>query len=94
MGISRASEEVEIGKRHRFDLTRSRVEPFDRHARKYEAWFSKNKYAYLSELKALRKLVPRRGLSAEIGTGSGRFALPLGVDIGIEPSPSRMTCGA
>jgi SAM-dependent methyltransferase len=85
MGISRASE-VEIGRRHRFDLTRSRVEPFDRHARKYEAWFSRNKHAYLSELKALRKLVPRRGVSAEIGMGSGRFAGPLGVDIGIEPS--------
>lgn len=63
-----------------------RIAPFDRHARKYEAWFSRNRHAYLSELKALRKLIPRHGRNVEVGVGSGRFAKPLGVNVGIEPS--------
>jgi SAM-dependent methyltransferase len=77
---------LETNRPEKFELSKSRVEPFDRYARKYEAWFSRNKYAYLSELRALRRLVPRRGVSAEIGIGSGRFAKPLGINIGIEPS--------
>ena len=68
------------------ETTSSRVEPFDRHARKYEAWFSRNKHAYLAELRALRTLVKDPGIGLEIGIGSGRFAKPLGLNIGIEPS--------
>jgi SAM-dependent methyltransferase len=70
--------------------TKLRIEPFDRHARKYEAWFTENKYAYLSELRALRSLLPRGGVGVEIGIGSGRFAKPLGISIGIEPSAAMM----
>jgi SAM-dependent methyltransferase len=69
-----------------FERTKPRVASFNRHTREYEAWFTENKYAYLSELRAIRLLLPRAGVSVEIGIGSGRFAKPLGINIGIEPS--------
>lgn len=66
-----------------------KIEPFERFADEYEDWFERNKFAYESELRAIRKLLPESGESVEIGVGSGRFAQPLGIKIGLEPS-SRM----
>ncbi|MDA8155125.1 MAG: class I SAM-dependent methyltransferase [Actinomycetota bacterium] len=60
--------------------------PFDSHAAKYEAWFQRNRFAYQSELEAIRPLLPGQGDGLEIGVGSGRFAAPLGIKNGIEPS--------
>jgi len=59
---------------------------FDRYYREYDAWYEKNWYAYLSELEAVKTFVPpgKRGL--EIGVGSGRFAGPLGIAVGVDPS--------
>jgi len=59
---------------------------FDRYAKKYDSWYDKNKFAYLSELKALKKTLPRKGKGLEIGVGTGRFAGPLGIKFGIDPS--------
>jgi ubiquinone/menaquinone biosynthesis C-methylase UbiE len=63
-----------------------KVEPFDKHAREYEDWFARNKFAYESELLAIRRLLPENGEGIEIGVGSGRFAAPLGIKVGVEPS--------
>jgi len=63
----------------------SRVEPFERHYERYERWFEEHRYAYLSELEAVRRLIPK-GEGMEIGVGSGRFAEPLGIKQGVEPS--------
>lgn len=65
-----------------------RIEPFERHTDTYEAWFDQHPHAYTSELEAVRSLLPP-GEGAEIGVGSGRFAGPLGIRRGVEPS-SRM----
>ncbi len=59
---------------------------FDRYAQKYDAWYDRNKFAYLSELEALKKAVPKRGKGLEIGVGTGRFAAPLNVGTGVDPS--------
>jgi ubiquinone/menaquinone biosynthesis C-methylase UbiE len=64
----------------------ARTEPFEKYCGKYQEWFEKNKYVYRSELNCLKKLLPSRGLGMEIGVGSGKFAEPLGIKIGIEPS--------
>ncbi len=64
-----------------------KVEPFERYTREYEEWFERNKYVYFSELNAVRELLPESGLGLEIGVGSGRFASPLGIKFGVEPSP-------
>jgi SAM-dependent methyltransferase len=67
-----------------------RVAPFEAHHQRYEAWFEKHEAAYMSELLALRPFVPWEGRGIEIGVGSGRFAAPLGVQVGLEPSPAML----
>jgi len=64
----------------------AKTEPFERHTFKYEEWFEKNEFAYKSELQAVRYLLPKKGAGVEIGVGTGRFAEPLGIRVGVEPS--------
>jgi len=59
---------------------------FNRHYKRYDAWYDKNRFAYLSELEAVRKVLPRKGRGLEIGVGTGRFAAPLGIICGIDPA--------
>jgi len=61
-------------------------EIFDEHYEQYEEWFEKNENAYLSELDAVREALPKDGIGIETGVGSGRFAGPLDIEFGIEPS--------
>jgi SAM-dependent methyltransferase len=63
-----------------------RTGPFVRHHRRYDDWFERHSAAYLSELLAVRALLPWRGRGLEIGVGTGRFAAPLGVGFGIDPA--------
>ena len=67
----------------------ARIGPFEKYPLRYEDWFERNKFVYESELRAIRELLPENGEGVEIGVGSGRFAAPLGIKVGIEPS-SRM----
>jgi SAM-dependent methyltransferase len=60
--------------------------PFEQYANAYDAWFERNPFAYQSELQAVAGMVPKRGLGIEIGVGTGRFAVPLGIKVGVEPS--------
>ena len=66
------------------------VEPFVRHHRRYDEWFAHHEAAYLSELLAVRALLPWRGRGLEIGVGTARFAAPLGVEFGIDPAPEML----
>ncbi len=66
----------------------ARTAPFDECSRDYDNWFEKNRAAYLSELKAVQSLLPDFSRGVEIGVGSGRFAAPLGIGYGVEPSGS------
>ena len=59
---------------------------FDQYFKKYDTWYEKNKFTYLSELKLLSKLVPKDKKGLEIGVGTGRFAESLGIKYGIDPS--------
>lgn len=59
---------------------------FDENYSEYEDWFERNKYVYLSELKAVRQFIPNEGKGLEVGVGSGKFAVPLGIKTGVEPS--------
>lgn len=63
-----------------------KVEPFEKYPQKYEDWFVGNKFAYESELQAIREQLHEGGKGIEIGVGSGRFAAPLGIRLGVEPS--------
>lgn len=64
--------------------------PFDEYTSQYEDWFERNKFAFESELQAIREQLPRSGMGIEIGVGSGRFAAPLGIKIGVDPSRKMM----
>jgi len=63
-----------------------KIEPFQKHAIKYDRWFDENKYAYQSEINAIKELMPQFNTAVEIGVGSGKFAVPFGIKFGIEPA--------
>jgi SAM-dependent methyltransferase len=71
-----------------------RIAPFEAHHLRYEDWFGKHDAAYVSELLAMRAFVPLEGRGLEIGVGSGRFAAPLGVQVGVDPSPAMLAYAA
>ncbi|MEF8976024.1 MAG: hypothetical protein V5A21_07340 [Halapricum sp.] len=66
------------------------VAPFEEHTDRYEAWFTEYDDIYRSELEALDRLVTQDGDGLAIGVGSGRFAAPLGIDVGIDPSSAML----
>ncbi len=63
------------------------VDVFERFAEEYDRWFEEHPAEYRAELDRVRRLLPCPDARAvEVGVGSGRFAAPLGIRIGIEPS--------
>ncbi len=62
------------------------VEVFNQYPDDYEKWFERNEAVFLSELGLIKSFIPDGLNGIEIGSGSGRFALPLGIKMGIEPS--------
>ncbi len=64
-----------------------KIDAFEKHSDAYDDWFEKNQEAYEVELKAVRQLLPSGDVQGmEIGVGSGKFAVPLGIKTGVEPS--------
>ncbi len=62
-------------------------EPFEKYTREYEDWFEKNRRIYEIELETVRSLIYPPGAGGlEVGVGSGRFASPLKVATGVDPS--------
>ncbi|NCD13519.1 MAG: class I SAM-dependent methyltransferase [Epsilonproteobacteria bacterium] len=59
---------------------------FDAHITEYDNWFVRNRFAFLSELNAVKQVLPQVDGVIEIGIGSGIFATPLGIQKGIDPS--------
>ena len=64
------------------------VSVYDSFAPEYDAWFDEEgKLIFESELKALEEILPALPRPwLEVGIGSGRFALALGIETGIDPS--------
>lgn len=58
-----------------------KTEPFILHHRRYDDWFERHRAAYLSELLAVRALLPWEGRGLEVGVGTGRFAGPWGFSL-------------
>ena len=63
-----------------------KIKAFDKNAKAYDAWFEEHEGYYQLELEAVRQLMPKAGRGVEIGVGTGHFAKPLGIEIGVEPS--------
>lgn len=62
------------------------VQHFDTYAEEYDRWFDTHPELYREQLAVLRSIVPYPGRGLEIGVGSGRFAAPLGIEYGLDPS--------
>ncbi len=62
------------------------IEIFERHAQEYDEWFEVNRFTYKSEVLALKKFIPQKGKGLDVGVGTGRFAVPLDIKIGVEPA--------
>ena len=60
--------------------------PFHAHVGQYESWFLDNENAYQAELRAVKELTFPAERAVEIGVGTGRFAAPLGITFGLDPS--------
>jgi ubiquinone/menaquinone biosynthesis C-methylase UbiE len=63
-----------------------KTDPYDGRAEGYDRWYDEHKLVYEAELEAVGKLVPQYGTGLEIGIGTGRFARPLNISHGVEPS--------
>jgi len=60
---------------------------FEKFAEDYDLWFEDHSSKYQAELARVKALVREPGtFSLEVGVGSGRFAAPLGIRLGIDPS--------
>lgn len=59
---------------------------FDRNTLEYDQWFDKHSAIYQSEILAIQLAIPKNKTGIEIGVGTGRFAQPLKIKFGIEPS--------
>jgi len=67
---------------------KSTSSPFDSLAKVYDTWFDgEGRLIFNIELEALREAIPALPRPwLEVGVGTGRFALALGIDQGIDPS--------
>ncbi len=63
---------------------------FDKNYKRYDEWYDRNRFVYLSELNVLKKALPKKGKGLEIGVGTGRFASKLGIPYGIDPSSNML----
>lgn len=75
------------------DAERLRADPFEEGADAYDAWYDSvaGRVVLASEVEAIRALFgSARGLSVEVGVGTGRFAEALGVGLGVDPSLEMM----
>jgi SAM-dependent methyltransferase len=61
-------------------------EIFDAHAERYDRWYDDHGATYQAELKIIQEIAGARGAELEIGVGTGRFAAPLGIRLGLDPS--------
>ncbi len=59
---------------------------FDKEYKRYDSWYDKNIFAYLSELNLLKKIVPKNEKGLEVGVGTAKFASKLETKVGIDPS--------
>lgn len=64
----------------------AKSEAFENFTKEYDEWFVKNDDLYVSELRAIKSLLPQSGPGLEVGVGTGRFGVLLGASVGVDPS--------
>jgi SAM-dependent methyltransferase len=73
-----------------------RTDPFEGHTERYDQWFETHEEAHESELAAVEWTMPDvdPARAVEIGVGSGQFAAPLDVSLGVDPSAEMLVRAA
>jgi len=56
-------------------------------AAEHDAWYEKHAEEYARQLDLVRVLLPLHARGLEVGVGTGMFAGPLGVRVGVDPAP-------
>lgn len=67
-------------------IAEKNISVFDKNTLDYDNWFERHPAIYQSELLALKETIPKNKKGIEIGVGTGRFAKPLNIKAGVEPS--------
>ncbi|HDQ26109.1 MAG TPA: class I SAM-dependent methyltransferase [bacterium] len=67
---------------------------FDEYYQEYDRWYEKNNFLYLSEAAAVEMAMPKKGRGIEIGVGTGRFAMQLGIKEGCDISKNMLKIAA
>ena len=63
---------------------------YNQYSARYDSWYANHPAEYASELDAVRRFIPSGAVGCEIGVGTARFAAPLGVKVGVDPSLSML----
>ncbi len=66
-------------------MSKEKVNHYEKNWQEYDEWYDAHPAIYQSEIKALEKVMPS-GRGLEVGVGTGRFAFPLSVRYGLDPS--------
>jgi len=64
-----------------------KIGAFEQYWMEYERWFEEHPFVFLSEIEAIKQVLPPAGRKVEIGVGSGLFASALNIEEGCDPSP-------
>jgi len=68
-------------------MNKIKTKVFDSNAAEYDSWFERHEFVFRSEVEALRDMLPPgESHGIEIGLGTGRFSLALGIKEGVEPA--------
>lgn len=62
------------------------IQPFEDYSDEYDFWFEQNSEKYELELRTIAGFVPPGLQGLEVGVGSGKFAAPLAIETGVDPS--------
>ncbi|MEX2411620.1 MAG: class I SAM-dependent methyltransferase [Candidatus Paceibacterota bacterium] len=67
-------------------IVSNNISAFDQNTLEYDQWFEKHSSVYQSEILAIHQAIPENKIGIEIGVGTARFAEPLNIKFGVEPS--------
>ncbi len=68
-------------------MKREEEKIFDVQTELYDRWYDEHPRIYQSEVSALEHFIPWEGKGLEVGVGTARFAAPLHIEYGVDPSP-------
>ncbi len=66
------------------------VEIFEKNWKRYDSWYDRNFKVFLKEVEFIQRNVGKFERGLEVGVGTGRFAVELGIEFGVDLSDSML----